>query len=180
MKPFLENNNLDDLEAIQEYMDENGIEDPDNLTERDYELIEEANVNGFNKKLEHSLSHLAKYKVQASNQKEDWMDTVRNGLSLVPELSKNELKKYPPEIIEKIYQKAIRDKDFYNETHLKPSDLPKTAVDAFGTNDILKLGDWEYIKDNIIVPNAIHDKKDELEELWNDHKWEKRKSKYEK
>lgn len=179
MKPFLENNNIEELEAIQNYMDEKGIDDPVKLTEKDYEIIEES-TKGFDKKLQHSLSHLAKYKVQASNQKEDWMDTVRNGLSLVPELSKTELNKYTPEMVESIYQKAIHDKSFYSETHLKPSDLPKTAVDAFGTNDILKLGDWEYIKNNVIVPNAIHDKKEELEELWNDHKWTKRESKYKK
>lgn len=66
MKPFLENDNVYELELIQEYMDIHGIDDCQKLTERDYEIIEEAKDSGIDNKMINAYMHMLKFRYQAS------------------------------------------------------------------------------------------------------------------
>lgn len=183
MKPFLENTNLNELEAIQEYMDSHGITDPEKLTERDYEILEESKksldsnaINDIKSTLETSMNHIVKYEKQPYEQKRGWLITIRNGCARLNNLkSGNDFKNFTPEEIEKIYQKSLKDSKFRREAKEILNQLPKTAKEAFGTNDINDLKDWKYIKDNIIMKYARDDIKDKMESKWDELKntWDK-------
>lgn len=168
MKPFLENSNIIELEAIQNYMDKNSIQDPELLTEKDYDIIQETlhNMEGFESRFEKSINHMVKFRYQAANQKRGWMNTVANALSDIHKMSNAQINPYlDPDKIEEIYQSAISASDFKDETGMDKKEFPKTAKEALGTNDIKELGKWEFVRD-YIEKYSIHSDKDENLEYW--------------
>lgn len=170
MKPFLENTNVNELEAIQEYMDIHKIKDPELLTERDYELIQESDkfLKGFESTMSISLNHMLKYKYQPSEQKRGWLITIRNGCSMIPSMKKSQLNKTS---IEALYKEGLKDSTLKIDTGLNEKDFPDTAMEAFGTNRFEDFGNWEFLKNNFILKYARHDLKNEMEAYWTRYKW---------
>lgn len=184
MKPFLENTNIEELELIQLYMETHKIQDPSLLTEKDYEIIEESRkdsprTNGTESKISNAIFHMIKYKVQPSNQKADWLDSIRNGCSLIPTLTTNQYKECA-EDIDKMFNNARYDKRMESETGLKVSDssLPNSLIELFGSNNLSDLGSWDYINTNLIVPYANHSKAAEMVQSWRLHWWDSSKLSY--
>ena len=173
MKQFLENNNILELELIQEYMDSRGIKDPELLSEKDYELIEESykEHKGFVNKMINSFTHMLKYRFQPSNQKRGWLITIRNGCSVIPELTTNEFNAYNGNNLEAIYQKALSNNDFRKETEIDIRQLPKSAKEAFGSSDLSYFGNWQNMRDNFIIPFARYDLRDDMTAEWQKLKW---------
>ena len=182
MKPFIENSNLDELEAIQKYMEENGISDPEQLTEEDYRLISEAEVSEdtLRKDLTKTFSHMLKYKYQPTAQRNSWLSTISRGCKDINEFFNDNDKVYKfnnkynseEDFIELIYTKAVHDETMLNDTGMEAGDFPKTAKEAFGNCSKLKnLSNWNYMKDHFVAPCAIHDMKDDMIEGWGRYKW---------
>lgn len=177
MKPFLENSNIEELEAIQRYMDEHGIEDPERLTEKDYENIQESKSvrdqkDTLKSYMVKSYTHMLKYRYQCAEQKVGWLSTISRAGSYASSMPAARVKEEDSDTeIEAIYQDALKDKDLYQDTGMTKEDFPKTAKEAFGEcRKPSNMKDWKYMKDHFIDKYAIHDKKAEMEEGWDRYK----------
>ena len=172
MKPFLENDNVNELELIQEYMDIHGIDDCQKLTEKDYEIIEESKIRPDNN-MEIIYIHMLKYKFQPSSQeqnKSSWMSSIRNCRDkLAADFdSPNKLSKLDDvNNLQKYYYKAVHDNEFLKGTGFSPKDLPTNVEDAFGDMAYpSNIFDHDKFGEEFIKPYAFGHHGEENKKLW--------------
>ena len=193
MKPFLENTDLEELEQIQHYMDEHGISDPEKLTLQDYVLIEisrsekEDPTNNLANRLDITFQHMIKFKYQPESQSTSWVGSIYPGCELLskvnldsdlPKLDKKGKYNSMDDFIQHQYEKARYSSRLQKDTGLDPKAFPKTAKEAFGDcANPEHLSDWSYMKRNFIERYATEKSKDDVINVWDRHKWDKKDSK---